>query len=75
MIYRKQYPPYMLLFYVFVSFAVAFSSATATTATTTILTTTARHQQEQQKPSTTTESYDGGNEDVDNGNETKQIEY
>ena len=66
---------YVFVFFVFVAFDLAFSSATATTATTTILTTTARRQQEQQKPNTTTESCDGGNEDVDNDNETKQAEY
>ena len=53
----------------------AFSSKTAHTATTTTtITKTAQQQQEQQKPSTTAQPHDGSNEDVDDCDETKQVE-
>ena len=41
----------------------------------TATTTAARQQQGQQTPIATAEFYDGGNEDVDDDNETRQIEY
>ena len=60
----------------FASVGFCVSSSTATTVTSmTATTTAARQQQGQQTPIATAEFYDGGNEDVDDDNETRQIEY